>query len=47
MTTPFKIIGLTGPKGCGKDTVAALLRTHAGFYSLAFADALRHLPDSR
>lgn len=41
MTTPFKIIGLTGPKGCGKDTVAALLRTHAGFYSLAFADALR------
>lgn len=41
MTAPFNIIGLTGPKGSGKDTVAALLRTHAGFYPLAFADALR------
>ena len=41
MTTPFKIIGLTGPKGSGKDTVASLLRTHAGFYPLAYADALR------
>lgn len=41
MTTPFNIIGLTGPKGSGKDTVASLLRTHAGFYPVAFADALR------
>lgn len=41
MTTPIKIIGLTGPKGSGKDTVASLLRTHAGFYPLAYADALR------
>lgn len=41
MTTPFQIIGLTGPKGSGKDTVASLLRTHAGFYACAFADALR------
>lgn len=41
MTQPFHIIGLTGPKGSGKDTVAALLRTHAGFYQVAFADALR------
>ena len=35
------IIGLTGPAGCGKDTVALLLATHARFTSLAFADALR------
>lgn len=41
MTQPFHIIGLTGPKGSGKDTVANLLRTHAGFYPLAFADTLR------
>jgi hypothetical protein len=36
-----QIIGLTGPAGCGKDTVAALLATHARFTALAFADALR------
>ena len=41
MTQPFHILGLTGPKGCGKDTVAALLRTHCGFHVVAFADALR------
>jgi len=41
MTQPFHIIGLTGPKGSGKDTVAQLLRTHAGFYVCAFADRLR------
>lgn len=41
MTQPFHLIGLTGPKGSGKDTVASLLRTHAGFYPIAFADALR------
>jgi hypothetical protein len=41
MTTPFNIIGLTGPKGVGKDTVASLLGTHAGFYHCAYADALR------
>lgn len=35
------IIGLTGPAGCGKDTVALLLATHAGFAQLAFADAVR------
>lgn len=50
MTTPHHtrslntptIIGLTGPKGCGKDTVADLLRTHARFEKCAFADALRY-----
>ena len=41
MSKPFHVIGLTGPKGCGKDTVAELLRTHAGFYVCAFADQLR------
>lgn len=35
------IIGLCGPAGAGKDTVAAILRAHAGFRALAFADALR------
>ena len=35
------IIGLTGPAGCGKDTVAQLLATHLGFRQMAFADALR------
>jgi len=35
------IIGLTGPAGCGKDTVALLLATHLGFSHMAFADALR------
>lgn len=34
-------IGLTGPAGSGKDTVADLLVVHAGFVKLAFADALR------
>lgn len=35
------IIGLTGPAGSGKDTVADLLRTHARFAKCAFADQLR------
>ena len=40
MTKPFTLIGLTGPKASGKDTVADLLRTHCGFIKLAFADPL-------
>lgn len=36
-----KIIGLSGPIGCGKDTAALLLTTHAGFSHLAFAEPLR------
>lgn len=35
------LIGLTGLAFVGKDTVADLLVTHAGFIKLAFADALR------
>lgn len=35
------IIGLTGPAGSGKDTVADLLRTHARFIKHAFAEMLR------
>lgn len=35
------IIALTGLASVGKDTVADLLVTHAGFRKFAFADALR------
>jgi hypothetical protein len=35
------IIGLTGPQGVGKDTVADLLEAHASFRKIAFADPLR------
>jgi hypothetical protein len=38
--TRFHVIGLAGPKDSGKDTVGQLLHTHAGFYPIAFADAL-------
>lgn len=38
---PLTVIGLTGLAGAGKDTVAALLRTHCAAHTLAFADALR------
>lgn len=35
------LIALTGLAGAGKDSVADVLVTHAGFSKLAFADALR------
>lgn len=35
------IIGLTGPMGAGKTSVAELLVKHAGFSSIAFGDLLR------
>ena len=41
MNHPIHVIGLTGPIGSGKDTVAALLHVHCGAHVLAFADALR------
>ena len=37
----FRMIGLTGPAGSGKDTVAALLQVHCGYTAMAFADPLR------
>lgn len=40
MSKPFHLIGLAGPRACGKDTTADLLTTHAGFTKLAFGDAL-------
>lgn len=41
MSKVFTIIGLAGPAGSGKDTVADLLRTHGRFNKHAFADLLR------
>ncbi|MGN8004145.1 hypothetical protein ACTJKQ_13235 [Acidovorax sp. 22279] len=41
MTKFTHVIGLTGPMGSGKDTVADLLTTHCGAHKMAFADALR------
>ena len=41
MTKPLQIIAISGLAGTGKDTVADILATHAGFTKLAFADALR------
>lgn len=38
---PLTVIGLTGLAGCGKDTVAGMLRAHCSAHALAFADALR------
>jgi hypothetical protein len=40
MKTP-QLIGLTGPAGAGKDTVAQCLQAVAGFHITAFADPLR------
>lgn len=40
MSKPFTLIGLTGLAATGKDTVADLLTTHAGFTKMAFSNAL-------
>lgn len=40
-TTNPRLIGLTGPAGAGKDTVADLLTHTQGWAKMAFADALR------
>lgn len=37
----MRLIGLTGPAGSGKDTVARLLCEQHGFVQIAFADPLR------
>lgn len=39
------LVGLIGPAGAGKDTVAALLVEHHGFHRVAFADRLRELAE--
>lgn len=37
----MRIVGLAGPAGCGKDTVAEFLCTTQGFVQVAFADPIR------
>jgi hypothetical protein len=36
-----KLIGLTGPAGCGKDTIARELKEHHHYHMFAFADPLK------
>lgn len=37
------LIGLTGPAGCGKDTVGQILCDRAGFTRIAFADPIKRM----
>lgn len=37
------LIGLTGPAGAGKDTVAGILRTHYGYTQLSFAATIKNM----
>lgn len=37
------VIALSGPRACGKSTIAGHLVTHHGYTRIAFADALREL----
>lgn len=41
MTQPPKLIGLTGPAGCGKDTVAQILCDTQEFRRIALAEPIR------
>lgn len=45
MSTP-RLIALTGPAGCGKDTVRSLLETDHDYTGMAFADPLRAMVDA-
>jgi hypothetical protein len=40
---PPLILGLTGPAGSGKDSVASILEDQYGFVAIAFADPLRDM----
>lgn len=40
MTTEPLLLGLTGPRGAGKDTAAAYLEDHYAFAATAFADPI-------
>jgi hypothetical protein len=42
-TEPGKLIGLVGPAGAGKDTLAAYLLVVGGYNRVAFADRLKRL----
>lgn len=37
------LIGLTGPAGCGKDTVRSMLEMHHGYHGLALSDPIRSM----
>jgi len=41
MNQPLKLIGLTGPAGCGKDTVAQILCDTQEFRRIALAEPIR------
>lgn len=41
MTQPLKLIGLAGPAGCGKDTVAQVLCDTQEFRRISLADPIR------
>ena len=41
MTQPLKLIGLAGPAGCGKDTVAQILCDTMEFRRISLADPIR------
>lgn len=42
MTHPIKLIGLAGPAGCGKDTIAQILLDTQEFRRISLADPIRH-----
>lgn len=42
MTNKLKIIGLTGPAGCGKSTIADILCCQHDFRYIALADPIKH-----